>query len=54
MDGKSTYEACEQKVKALEKEIAKGNQEKEALRKACGPLQELELQPVRFVGVWTL
>jgi len=35
MDGKSTYEALEQRVKGLEKEIAKRNQEKEALRKAC-------------------
>ena len=39
MDEKSTYEACEQRVKALEKEIAERNQEKEALRKAC---QEVE------------
>jgi len=35
MDGKSTYEACEQRVKALEKEIAERDREKEALRKAC-------------------
>ena len=35
MDEKSIYAACEQRVKALEKEIAERNQEKEALRKAC-------------------
>ncbi|MCP4629866.1 MAG: PAS domain S-box protein [bacterium] len=35
MDGKSTYETLEQRVKALEKEIVERNQEKEALRKAC-------------------
>jgi len=39
MDEKSTYEACEQRVKALENEITERNQEKEALRKAC---QEVE------------
>ncbi len=35
MDGKSTHEALEQRVKALEMEIAERDQEKEALRKAC-------------------
>jgi len=35
MDGKPTYEALEQRVKALEMEIAERNQEKEVLRKAC-------------------
>jgi predicted RNase H-like nuclease (RuvC/YqgF family) len=35
MAGKPTHEACEQRVKSLETEIAERNQEKEALRKAC-------------------
>jgi PAS domain S-box-containing protein len=35
MDGKPTYEALGQRVKALEMEIAERNQEKEVLRKAC-------------------
>jgi PAS domain S-box-containing protein len=35
MAGKPTYEALEQRVKALEMEIAERDQEKEALRKAC-------------------
>jgi PAS domain S-box-containing protein len=35
MAGKPTYEALEQRVKALEKEIAERDRDKEALRKAC-------------------
>jgi len=35
MAGKPTYEALEQRVKALETEIAERDREKEALRKAC-------------------
>ena len=35
MTAKPTYETCEQRVKALEKEITERNREKEALRKAC-------------------